>query len=434
MDVAAAGLNPLVHYLTVGAAEGRDPHPLFDTSFYLDGNADVAAAGVNPLIHFVGCGAAEGRDPHGLFDISFYLDQNPDVAAAGLNPLLHYLTFGAREGRDPHRSFDTSFYLDENPDVVATGLNPLIHYVTCGAREGRRPFRATHVLQSDPRYVPPEGLLPWFNPLTLAVSEELSSSPRLNVLLPGLAMKHMSGGPNTAIALACALGARGVSIRFVATDAPVDADSAPFWHHVRTLTRMDRLPSHMELVDAHDRSHITYIGANDLFMATAWWTAQQAKYATRLAKQQTFLYLIQDYEPLLHAASTQFALASETYQLPHVPIINTSLLHEFLTAQKIGHFKDEAFARSALVFEPAMDQSIFHPSEIPRSESRRRLLFYARPTNGLRNLFELGVAALQKAVERRSARPGMLGVRRHGRIVRASGAWARRGAAAGRLG
>jgi glycosyltransferase involved in cell wall biosynthesis len=397
-DVAAAGINPLVHFITSGAREARDPHPLFDSSFYLEQNPDVAAAGINPLGHFVTNGASEGRDPHPLFDISFYLEQNPDVAAAGLNPLLHYLTFGGREGRNPHPSFDTSFYLEENPDVAAAGLNPLVHYLTCGAREGRRPTRPTHVVHGDTRYVPPEGLLPWFNPLTIAASDALSSSPRLNVLLPGLAMKHMSGGPNTAIALACALAARGVSIRFMSTDAAIDADSAPFWEHVRTLTRVDRLPSNMELVDAHDRSHTTHVGANDLFMATAWWTAQQAKYATRVTHQQTFLYLIQDYEPLLHAASTQYALASETYELPHLPIINTSLLHEFLASQKIGRFRDEAFARSALIFEPALDQAIFHPREMPGSDSRRRLLFYARPTNGLRNLFELGVAALQKVV------------------------------------
>ena len=397
-DVLAAGINPLVHYLGVGAAERRDPHPLFDTSFYLDENPDVAAAGVNPLIHFIGFGASEGRDPHRLFDISFYLEQNPDVAGAASNPLVHYLTVGASERRNPHPSFDTSFYLEQNPDVLAAGINPLIHYVTHGAREGRPGTRPVSSVQGDGSYVPPEGLLPWFSPLTISVTEALSSSPRLNVLLPGLAMAHMSGGPNTAIALATALAASGVSIRFVSTDAAVDADSGPFWDHVRTLTRIERLPQNMELVDAHDRSRTTSIGANDLFMATAWWTAQQAKYATRLTKQQTFLYLIQDYEPLLHAASTQYALASETYELPHVPIINTSLLHEFLTAQKIGHFKDDAFARSALVFEPALDQSIFHPREAPGSESHRRLLFYARPTNGLRNLFELGVAALQKAI------------------------------------
>ena len=61
--MAAAGINPLVHYLTWGAAEGRDPSPLFDTSYYLKSNPDVAAAGINPLAHYLTWGAAEGRDP-----------------------------------------------------------------------------------------------------------------------------------------------------------------------------------------------------------------------------------------------------------------------------------------------------------------------------------------------------------------------------------
>lgn len=397
-DVAAVGLNPVVHYLATGASEGKDPHPLFDTSFYFEQNPDVAAAGLNPLMHYVGFGAGEGRNPHPLFDTSFYLEQNPDVARAGMDPLFHFLTLGGKEGRSPHVSFDTAFYLEENPDVAASGANPLIHYVTRGTREGRRGRRPTHLGRGDARYIPPDGLLPWFNPLTLTVSDALSSSPRLNVLLPGLAMKHMSGGPNTAIALATALAAHGVSIRFISTDAEIDDDRAPFWNHVKTLTRLDRLPTNLELVDAHDRSQTTAIGANDLFLATAWWTAQQAKYATRLTNHQTFLYLIQDYEPLLHAASTQYALASETYALPHVPIVNTSVLHGFLTAEKVGRFADDAFAQAALVFEPALDRAVFHPPDTPSSGSQRRLLFYARPTNGLRNLFELGVAALQMAI------------------------------------
>jgi lipopolysaccharide biosynthesis protein len=49
--------------VTGGAAGGRDPNPLFDTSFYVEQNADVAAAGVNPLAHYLTVGAAEGRDP-----------------------------------------------------------------------------------------------------------------------------------------------------------------------------------------------------------------------------------------------------------------------------------------------------------------------------------------------------------------------------------
>src|SRR5205085_331300 len=49
-------------------------------------------------------------------------------------------------------------------------------------------------------YVPPQGLLPWFNPLNVSIARHLSDEPRLNVLVPGLGMRHLSGGPNTALA------------------------------------------------------------------------------------------------------------------------------------------------------------------------------------------------------------------------------------------
>jgi hypothetical protein len=77
---------------------------LFDTDWYLAQNPDVAAAGINPLVHYLRHGAAEGRDPNPLFDTDWYLAQNPDVAAAGINPLVHYLRHGAAEGRDPIRA------------------------------------------------------------------------------------------------------------------------------------------------------------------------------------------------------------------------------------------------------------------------------------------------------------------------------------------
>ena len=63
-DVAAAGLDPLTHFLRFGIAEGRDPGPLFDAKWYLANNPDVAAAGITPLVHYFQIGAAEGRDPN----------------------------------------------------------------------------------------------------------------------------------------------------------------------------------------------------------------------------------------------------------------------------------------------------------------------------------------------------------------------------------
>ncbi len=53
--------NPLVHYLTTGAARGLDPSAGFDTLYYLRAHKDVRAAAINPLVHFVVHGQAEGR-------------------------------------------------------------------------------------------------------------------------------------------------------------------------------------------------------------------------------------------------------------------------------------------------------------------------------------------------------------------------------------
>ena len=49
--------------------EGRDPSARFDTLGYLAANPDVAAAGVNPLDHFLQFGIYEGRQAvnDGLF-------------------------------------------------------------------------------------------------------------------------------------------------------------------------------------------------------------------------------------------------------------------------------------------------------------------------------------------------------------------------------
>lgn len=72
---------------------------LFDAEWYLRQYPDVAQSGVDPVVHYVHHGAAEGRNPSAEFDTRFYLDTYPDVADAGMNPLQHYVENGRREGR-----------------------------------------------------------------------------------------------------------------------------------------------------------------------------------------------------------------------------------------------------------------------------------------------------------------------------------------------
>lgn len=53
--------GPARHYLDLGWREGRDPSGHFSTDGYLDANPDVRVAGVNPLVHFLEVGFAQGR-------------------------------------------------------------------------------------------------------------------------------------------------------------------------------------------------------------------------------------------------------------------------------------------------------------------------------------------------------------------------------------
>ena len=72
---------------------------LFDGEWYLTEYPEVQALGMDPIEHFLWLGARLGRNPGPKFDTRLYLNLNEDVAQAGLNPLLHYVRWGKNERR-----------------------------------------------------------------------------------------------------------------------------------------------------------------------------------------------------------------------------------------------------------------------------------------------------------------------------------------------
>lgn len=127
------------HYLAIGWTEHLDPHPFFDTSWYLERESDVARARVCPLKHFLADGRREWREPHPLFSTRWYVDSNPDAASFELGPFLHFVRSGAEEHRDPHPLFSTSYYLERYPDLKGLSTAPIWHFLTDGSIEGRSP-------------------------------------------------------------------------------------------------------------------------------------------------------------------------------------------------------------------------------------------------------------------------------------------------------
>jgi GT2 family glycosyltransferase/glycosyltransferase involved in cell wall biosynthesis len=63
----------------------------------------VLEAGLNPLHHYASFGAREGRNPHPRFDVSFYVNQAPEAAA---DPLLYHLRTGRLLGLPTERRFN----------------------------------------------------------------------------------------------------------------------------------------------------------------------------------------------------------------------------------------------------------------------------------------------------------------------------------------
>jgi hypothetical protein len=108
-DAAASGSRPVLHYLhsaagtedsALTALTGADSDQqasllretgAVDAAWYLSAYPDVAATGVDPVLHYVNEGACEGRNPNPIFDTRTYLLLYPEVAAAGINPLTHFI-------------------------------------------------------------------------------------------------------------------------------------------------------------------------------------------------------------------------------------------------------------------------------------------------------------------------------------------------------
>jgi hypothetical protein len=232
-------------------------------------------------------------------------------------------------------------------------------------------------------------------PMHVTVDRAGSAPPHLNVLNSALTPSGMTGGPNTIINLALRIARLGVRVRLVTTVNAKPLDPAWFRAHAVQLIG-DKHPPDVPIVTAADPGRPLIVGPNDVFLATHWTTAQQLKTVLPRMAVRQFFYMLQEFEPAFYAWSSNYALALETYGLDFWPIFNEALLADYMLGQPVGRLADPAMRDRATIFEPAIEQRLFHPPSEPAPPRPKRLLFYARPTN-TRNMFGLGLMALLRA-------------------------------------
>jgi glycosyltransferase involved in cell wall biosynthesis len=233
-------------------------------------------------------------------------------------------------------------------------------------------------------------------PLELSVSE--AEPERVNLLVPGIDLEHLFGGYITVFNLARKLAQHGARTRIV-TVAPSSPLPRNWRDQIESYSGLRGLFSEVEVAFARDRDRPLPVNPRDGFVATAWWTAHAAHRAVRELRRERFLYLIQEYEPILFPMGTAAAMAMQTYEFPHYAMFSTELLRSFFAAQRIGVFSGAGGEADSISFQNAITP-VQPPTERElEARSARRLLFYARPQeHAARNMFELGLMGLSDAV------------------------------------
>ena len=222
-------------------------------------------------------------------------------------------------------------------------------------------------------------------PLKLRVRDD--AAPRINLLIPTIDLAHLFGGYIAKFNLARRLAERGHRVRIVTVDAvaPLPGD----WRaQVSAYEGLDGVFDAVEV--AFGREEGLEVSRDDRWIATTWWTAHVAEAARRALDGGPFVYLVQEHEPFTFPAGTWSALAEQSYRFEHRALYSTELLREWFIERGIGAALESASFQNAIttVQPPAL-----------AGRASRRLLFYARPEpHAARNLFELGMLALQAAV------------------------------------
>jgi O-antigen biosynthesis protein len=226
----------------------------------------------------------------------------------------------------------------------------------------------------------------------MQVRTDGDAPPHCNVLAPVLAGR-LTGGPNTVFTIASGLAEAGIPVRLLATDGPVPADVEALKRHIASVAGLGQAPN-ITFASTMDPASPAQIGARDVFIASYWTTAYRLKPVLPRMQVKEFIYLIQDFEPAFYPWSSSYAQALETYNMPFRALINEQLLADYFAEEKIGRFAEPGFVSRCAIFEPAVDRRHFHP--VDKKDSRKQLLFYARP-NDFRNLFGIGFEALSAA-------------------------------------
>ena len=237
-------------------------------------------------------------------------------------------------------------------------------------------------------------------PRPIATFPSRNPRPRLTLIVPSVNPQQTFGGIATALKLLSEWGdALGPDYdrRIVVTDADIESDgyaALPDFTPVPFIASADE--GQRLLVDARERAGGRLdVRARELVIATAWWTAENARQIERERARyhggsRPFVYLIQDDEPYFYGWGAKWARAAATYGGDDtIAVINSEELYAAMTAK-------HRF-RAAFCLPYAINATI--AARLTPRPRERLILVYGRPAVA-RNGFELVCDALVRWQQR----------------------------------
>lgn len=240
----------------------------------------------------------------------------------------------------------------------------------------------------------------------MGISASDFADTRFTMLLPGISERHTFGGISTALEFLEGFKHLSPHLRVVVTDESVlpkgEEARFPGWR-ITTLNDSDSTGHCLVLAEDRQAARLA-VSVNDVFIGTAWWTANLAKSLVRQQAElhgispRPFIYLIQDFEPGFYPWSARYALADATYRNTHgfVPVFNTQLLKAYF--ESTGYQVEDG-----LWFNPVLNQGIRSALQGAPIERQKRVLVYGRPTVE-RNAFPLIVMGLRHLIAHHAVR------------------------------
>lgn len=211
---------------------------------------------------------------------------------------------------------------------------------------------------------------------------------RLSVVTDSVGVSSLFGGVGTSLILGALLAERmQATLRLVTRLEYPDAGA------VRSVLKANglavRIPIETAFLKPNGGRGLA-IGDRDYFMSTSWWSTRAL--LPSVQKNKMF-YLLQEDERMFYPHGDTRLACGLTLAEPGIfTVINTELLFQHLIA---GPDPVTSLDQRSAWFEPAFPGS--NSTTVMKDGRRRRLFFYARPSNP-RNLFDTGLAALANAI------------------------------------